>query len=311
MRRIDYLITAVRNIGKNQNFSSTEGIQDEQIIQYMNDAQDYLQSALNAGSTINKPFVTEKIISIVANQDGFSVPGRILYNKEIEQVEYSYDGQLANYRVLDKAHFINRVTNSSNFVEGYYVRGNKIYLIPIPNVSQGNLRVMYEYNLDDLDKRRGTVSVINGLTSTTFTDMVLASDADESSTPNLSTIDYICINDKDGNVKVYNIPVGSYVTGTNTLTPAAGFTFQTGETFAPGDFVTFGKYSTTHSKLPDECETYLVHYAVEQLLHTDSSDDTPRESAILQRLEQGILTASRGQTAEVARIPQVDWDEWY
>lgn len=311
MRRVDYLLTTIRNIGKNQNYSATEGVQDEQILQYINDAQDYLQSALNSTNTINKPFVTEKIVSIVANQDGYSIPGRIFYNKEIEQVEYSYDGQLQNYRVLDKVHFINRVTSSSNFVEGYYVRGNKIYLVPLANVSQGSIRVMFEYNLDDLDKRRGTVSVINGLTSTTFTDLVVGSDADESSTPNLSTIDYICINDKDGNVRVYNIPVGSYVAGTNTLTPAAGFTFQTGETFAPGDYITFGKYTTTHSKLPDECETYLVHYAVEQLLHTDSSDDTMKESAILQRLESGIIASSRGQTAEVARIPQVDWDEWY
>lgn len=312
MRRIDYLLTAVRRLTKNENFSATEGIVDDQILQYFNDAQDYLQSALNTTNSVNKPFVVQKLISVVGSQDGFSIPGRVFYNKEIEQVEFSYDGQETNYRVLTKAHLMNRVTSESNYTEGYYVRNNKIFLIPTPATTQGTLRVLYEENLDDLDKRRGVVTVVTGLTSTTFTSITIGSDADESSDPNLSTIDYVCINDPYGNVTAYNIPVGNYNTGTNVLTPVAGFTFgAAGETIAVNSFVTFGRYTTTVSKLPDECEAYLVHYAAEQILHADSSDDVIKESQILQRIESGILEASRGQTAEVAYIPQINWDEWW
>lgn len=100
--------------------------------------------------------------------------------------------------------------------------------------------MLFEGKLDRLDKRRGTVSVVSGLTSTTFTSITIDTDADETSVPNLSTIDYVCINDAFGNVKAYNIPVSNYNTGTNVLTPGT-FTFQAGETIAVNDFVTFRK----------------------------------------------------------------------
>ena len=310
MKRIDYLITEIRRLSNNENYSSTEGIADEQIIRYLNDAQDYLQSAISNTNQNNKVFSVEKIISVVAGQEAYTIPGRVFYNKEIQLVEFSYDGTTQSYAPLIKLQLFNRDTYQRDVASGYYVRNGQINLVPVPTTSTGSIRVLFEGKLDQLDKRRGTVSVVSGLTSTTFTSITIGSDADEASVPNLSTIDYVCINDAFGNVKAYNIPVSNYNTGTNVLTPGT-FTFQAGETIAVNDFVTFGKYSTTHSKLMDEAEAFLIHYAVEQCMADDAHEDVIKQSSYLQRLLEGILAATKSQTPEITYIPQVDWSEWW
>jgi hypothetical protein len=313
MRRIDYLITEARRIGKNEaNTNATLAITDDEVIQYMNDAQDELQGLISSIKNIDVIFNTENIISLVAGQQAYTIPDRVLLNKQIDQVEFSATGNLGDYVVLDKVSTFNQDTNSSNYPVGYYRRGGQIFLTPIPSTSAGTLRVMYERTCDDLDKRRGTVQSVSGLTSTTFTSLTVASDADESSNPNLSTIDYVCIVDKDGVRKAYNIPVGNYDTGTNVLTPAAGFVFAlAGDTIVAGDFITFGKWRTTHSQLPDSCEMYLIHYAAEMMLHKDSSNDTAMQSEKLAALRKQILKSIASQTGELQRIPQFNRYEWW
>lgn len=314
MRRIDFLITSARRLSRNEDTpTTTSGIPDEEFIQYINDGQDRLQSLLCATKNINKIFATQKILSLVVNQEEYTIPDRVFLNKEFIQVEFSSSGAAGDYVVLDKVHLFNRDTNTSNYPVGYYRRSGKIYVNPIPSTSTGTLRVIYERTLDDLDKRRGQITTVNGLSSTTFTDIVINSTADETSTPNLSTIDYICIVDKDGNRKAYNIPVGNYNTGTNTLTPTAGFTFEagSGDTIAVGDYVVFGKYTTTHSQLPDDAERYLIHYCAEMIFHRDSSTDVSKQSEKLQAMETDIIKAVGSQTSEIAYVPQLNRYDWY
>lgn len=313
MRRIDFIINDVRSISKNDlNPDGTASISDSEILRYLNDAKARLQGVISSQNPSNHPFLVEKILSAVANQDGYSINDRIFYNKEFALVEFSPTGAVTDYTKLDKVSLFNRSTITSEYPEAYYIRFGKIYPVPVLSSSLGTFRILYERTLDDLDKRRGTVSVVTGLTSTTFTSITIGSDADETSTPNLSTIDYVCIVDKDGTVKAYNIPVGSYDTGTNVLTPFAGFTFlNAGDSIASGDYVVFGKWTTTHCSLPDPCERYLIHYAAESILHKDSSDDVVMQSNILQAIEDDIKKSFAGQTPEVQAIPQLYYGEWW
>ncbi len=311
MRRVDYLITDVRRISRNQlNPDGTASIPDEEILQYLNDAQDRLQGLIGATKGVDKVFSAQATINLVASQEAYSIPNRVFMNKGIDLVEFSYSGSTTDFLPLPKLNVFNRNTNTDNYPYGYFRRGGQIFLTPVPTSSTGVLRVTFEKTLDDLDKRRGKVSSISGLTSTTFTSLVVDSTADETSNPNLSTIDYICIVDKDGNRRAYNIPVGSYVSGTNTLTPAAGFTFITGDTFSVDDYIVFGRWHTTHSQLIDEAESYLIHYAVESILHKDSSGDVAVQNAKLKDLEAAVLRGIVSQTSEIQRIPQLNFNEW-
>lgn len=313
MRRTDFLIAEARRISRNEaNPDGTKAIVDESFLQALNDAQDRLQALISSQKITQKLFVGETIISLVAGTESYAIPDRLFLNKGIHQVEFSADGGLGNYTMLEKIATFNRDTNSSEYPVGYSVRGGLIYVTPIPSSSSGRLRVLYERSLDDLDIRRGKVSSVAGLSSTTFTSLVVDSTADETSTPNLSTIDYVCIVSVDGERKAFNIPVLSYDTGTNTLTPRAGFTFaKDGDTIEAGDYIVFGKYRTTHSQLPDDAEQYLIHYAARAHLGRDSSEDIASEDGMLQEMEKSILKGVVSQTGEIERVPQLNSGEWW
>lgn len=311
MRRIDYLMTEARRIARNeQNTDGTYSITDDELIQYFNDGQDYFQALIGGAKSTSKMFVVDTIIPMVANQEGYAIPDRLYMNKGIESVEYSYSGNITDYQLLRKMELFNRNTSTTTWPIGYYRRNELIYLIGVPSNSTGTIRVTYERQIEDLDKRRGQITTVNGLTSTGFTSIVLDSTADETSTINLTNIDYICIVDKDGNRKAFNIPWGNYNSGTNTFTPAT-FTFATGETIAIGDYVTFGKWRSTHSGLPDEAESYLINYAAECLLHKDSSGDAADHLSKIETIGEGLIKALGSQTSEIQGVPQFNFNEWY
>jgi Mg2+ and Co2+ transporter CorA len=69
MRISDVLITAARTISRNAaNADGTKSISDDEILQYLNDAQDRMQNLISSQKNIAKIFCTQQIISVVANQ---------------------------------------------------------------------------------------------------------------------------------------------------------------------------------------------------------------------------------------------------
>jgi hypothetical protein len=179
----------------------------------------------------------------------------------------------------------------------------------------GTIRVTYERDLDDLDIPRGVVSSVTTGTAVSFVALVLDTTADpyESTSPGWSTQQYCCVVSPYGLRKAYNIPIGSYVTATNTINPTASlFTYTANDSeVLAGDVAVFNQYTTTFSQLPDSCERYLVHYAAMELFHRDSSEDFKKEQEIVENIEIDILKALSSQTSEVQFIPQLDRYEWY
>ena len=81
MRRVDQLITAARTISRNAlNSDGTFAISSDEILQYLNDAQDRLQNLLSATKNVAKIFVTQQIITVVANQESYTLDDRLLMN---------------------------------------------------------------------------------------------------------------------------------------------------------------------------------------------------------------------------------------
>lgn len=315
MRRVDSLITAVRTISRNNaNADGTVAISDNEILQYLNDAQDRIQNLISSTKNIAKIFVTQQIISVVANQEAYSVPDRVLLNKQIESVEFSATSSVADYVRLEKLNFFNRDTNASNYPWGYIKRGNQLLLQPTPSISTGSIRVTYERDLDDLDIPRGIITVVTNGTSTQFDTLTLSTLADsyESTTPGWSNIQYCSVVSSIGVRKTYNILVSSYNTGTNVITPSPSPLIFTTNDIVPavGDVAVFGQYTTTFSQLPDNCERYLIHYAAAECFHRDSSNDYSDELERVDAIEKDILKALSSQTSEVQFIPQMDRYEW-
>lgn len=315
MRLTSQLVTAIRELSRNKaNSDATVAISDEEILQYLNDAQDRLQNLISATKNCAKIFVSEVELDIVGGQEAYTVPDRVLLNKQIEQVDYSTTGQSSDYVILEKLNFINRDTQSSAWVKGYIKRGNQLLLQPVPSITQGKIRILFERELDDLDIPRGTIASITNGTSTGFDALVLNTDANsyETTTPGWSTIRYCCVVSPDGARRAFNIPVSSYNTGSNTITPSGGFVYGDGDSeIQAGDVALFGKYATTLSQLPDNCERYLVHYGVAEMFHKDSASDYNKELAVLGEIENDILRALSSQTSEIQYIPQANRYEWW
>ena len=315
MRRTDALITAARMVSRNSaNADGTLSIPDNEVIQYLNDAQARLQNKMSAKKNIAKIFATQQIISVVGAQESYTVPDRVLLNKQIEYVEYSATSSLIDFVRLEKLNFFNRDTNPSTYPWGYIKRGGQILLQPTPSNTQGTIRITYERQIDDLDIPRGVISSITSGTSTGFAALVLDTTADqyETTTPGWSNIQYCSIVDPNGARKAYNVPVSTYNTGTNTITPSGGFIYASSDVqIAVGDIAVFNKYTTTFSQLPDNCERYLVHYAATEMFGKDSSEDGKRQGAVLAAIESDILEALSAQTSEVQFIPQMDRYEWF
>lgn len=307
MKRLDYLILLARNAAKNEaNTDGSYAIADVDVIQYFNDAQDYFQAVISGAKQTSKLFSVRKEIPIVREQEEYAIPDRLYINKGIHLVEYSYSGLQVDYRRLKKLELFNSDSSASDPI-GYYRRNGLICLVGIPAVSQGKLRVTYERQVDDLDIRRGQVDVVTGLTSTTFTSATITG-PDTTSLINLSNIDYVSFVDEDGNRKAFNVKI-SYSAG--TITPDPSWQFETGDTIASGDYVVLNKYSTTHSQLPDECESFMIQYAALCMKAKDNGDLRGIDKNRLDEMGTELLKAFGSQTAEIQEIPQIDSDDFW
>lgn len=316
MKYVQEIITAARRLSRNEDFTVdatgtlTGGQGNDELLRYINDAQDLLQSKISNAHSSVSPFASSQEITTVADQRAYSVDDRVFYNKELISIRYSHSGNLSDYgKPLDKLHPMNDISDTGEYPIGYYRQGGYFYPVPIINRSNAKFEVKYERSLDDLALRVGTVTA-RTLSSTQLTALTISTSSDDDVALSNATDKYICICNKDGVVQMYNIPYTSYNSGTGVFT-LSPFTFRTGETVAVDDYVTLGQYTTTHSKLADECESYLSYYCACMLLGPkDVTGAYNRLSEILwgkNGMEETIVRMYKQQSQEIDRIPQQDF----
>lgn len=306
MRYIGKIVDTVRERTSNDTFTedatrtTTAGISTNLILEFLNEAQEHLQASIV--SLYPEEFTGQKIVSVTASTEAITVPDNVFINNKIIAVEYSHTGLVADYERLPQKTLIERDTSTAVDPSFYIRRGAELLLNPIPTTTRGTVRITYYRALDRLEVRRATISA-RTLTATQLTALTLSTTGDYAT--DLQSADFLCVNDKNGVVTMYNIPITSYDPSTGVVTLSA-FTFASGETAAVSDFVTIGQYTTTHSKLPWTCERYLKLYAQLRTLKKDSSDDALLEDHDLTRMEESILTAYATVDEDLHEIPILD-----
>lgn len=305
MRRVDRLIKQIRRQTENEDSGADFGINTEEFIQYINDAQHRLQSLVT--STHPTAFVTEKICSVIRDQQEYALPDLALMENKVSTVEYSDTGREDDYYHLEKISLKNRTTYSSAHPMAYIRRSGKILLQPTPDSLTGTIRINYVKRLYDLDVRRGKIS-----TATTSGNSVTLLQLNTSiSNPQidfdkLRDSDYICVCDKDGEIKMRNIPITGIDSATGVISIEAGYEFEDGESLSNTDYVVSGRDSVTHSELPKMCERYLIAYAAWKILKRDSSVDSEEQSAELKVMEDDIVNSFSDIDDDVQRIPVIN-----
>lgn len=309
MKRVDLLIDDVREDTDNSEFSEETGIPDSKILRALNRGQERIHSLILNADDNGDVKLEEKEIDAVQGQEAYSIPIDCFGGTRIRKIEYSRTGLERDYYPLDQRQLRQRDSYTVGEPEAYIKRDRTFLLNPRPQ-SAGKIRVSYQKRIPRLDIRRGTVesatldSGARSITSLVLDDSVLM----ESEL--LVNYGFATIVDKDGNVKMRAIPIDS-IASDGTVTVRAGFTYESGETIAAGNFILLGENSSTHSQLDEICEKYLVSYANWRIQKGDSSNDAPEEGSELQLLEEEIVATYKEADKDVDRIPIISSDFLY
>jgi hypothetical protein len=298
VRQLEQLITASRRATNNLDFSATTGVQDEEFIQALNDAQEEIHSIINTMFPTILMKVKEQAVSI--NVDSYAIPSDCYMGTRIDFIEYSPSGLVQDYYPIRKGSTKERINGQSGNPAYYIRQGTDIILQPAPQQG-GKLRLTYQRVVPVLDIRRATVSAVT-LGTNTITSLTLDTTVafDEAA---LEEQNFITIVDKNGVIKMQDIPVDGIDGNTGVVTVTPGFTFQSGETIVQGDYALRGKYSSTHSQLPDVCEKYLLEYCNMRIFMRDSSTDQAEVGALMQKIEATLRSAFAEPDNDPDRVP--------
>lgn len=311
MRIVDKLIDQVRKQTENEEVSATVGISDSEFLQYLNDAQDRLQSVVEA--THPAAFVKEKILIAPKDQEKYDLPVDAYKKNAITTVEYSPSSSDDDYYHLEQIGLKSRATSIQGFPTSYIRRSGSILLQPRPQ-SAGLLRLNYVKRINRLDKRRGRVAVsVLNTTNRTITSLELdpASSNPVLDASTLNSENYICIVDRDGKILMANIPIESVNAATGVVTVSAGYTYDLDETLPVGAYAVSGQDTSTHSEFPRMAERYLISYASWKILKRDSSVDYQEQQDELLAMETDIINSFADIDDDVKYVPVLNrWDDF-
>jgi hypothetical protein len=286
MRRVEYQIARSKRETENEDACSDSAIEDQEFIDYLNDAQVQIQSAI--ARQHKDVFVEEENYDVVVNQEAYNLPEDTLLDNRISAVFYSDTGQLKDFRRLRSGTLIERVFDRAIDPLMYIRKAGKLLLNPVPDRSVANgLKINYVKRLPALDIRRARVASVttlnNEITALTL-DTTVDFQRDE-----LIQENYFCAVNKDGDQVMRRIPFDNIDAATGIVTISAGFEFEAGETISVGDYITRGKDSTNRSDLADICEPYLVQYMNWKILRRDSSSDSAEQTPELIAMRDEIV----------------------
>lgn len=288
MRNVETIINKIRLLTDNENFNDQAGIQTDEILEHLNDAQDRIYSQIQKAH--DNFFLNRLEVSTASGQKNVDIPTDAYLGYRIVKVEYKGTGD-TNYSVLKKGANAEEFTGNGGYPSFYIRYDDYIVLNPKPN-NVGQIRWTYQRKVPTLDITRGTVDAVtlatDSITSLTLDTATLTQDnIDE-----IVNSGYMCVSLKrTGVVTMKLIPIDSIVLATGVVTVDSAFTFDDDETIAVGSLVSSGELSTTVSNLPNNIERYFKAYAAWKLLKRDSSTDSIEQNAELIALEDDIVSS--------------------
>lgn len=283
------------------------GIPTADFLRYANFAQDRLQGKI----TKKYPFAfqTYKEIDIVGGVSLYSIPDNVSLNTKVVKVEYSKTGLASDYRRLKPGNPYLQQYRDYPYPMFYTRLDGQILLEPsVAATATGKIRVWYIRTLDRMELRRGVVDAVTINGSNQITALSLSTTDDDATELGKISTQYLCVNSVAGVVKCYNIPVNGYDSTTGNVTLVGTPELDAGETVAVGDYVTIGRYTTTHSKLANECERYLTEYVNRRVKKRDSSKDVGELDIETRDMEKDIIENYSVPDLDVKEIPIIDPD---
>ncbi len=256
-------------------YSDTNGTPQSVALKALNEGQKLAQSIIYN----HHPSYFDNETTLIASPGVATtpLPANTYLGRSILGVFYSPDGADASYYPLDGRTPQFRVYSGNLPIKWIPIGSSSIFLDP-PPLQAGKIKIIHNTHLDRMDLRRGRIASapVEDGGSLNYVSIELDTTADETA---LAANDYVCINDRDGNVKYYNLPY-TYATDYNSTHRVLTFAspqLKTGGTIAEDDYITCGRYTTTHSKLDDVCLPLLQAFLNRRFYLSKSSVDAESE----------------------------------
>lgn len=283
MRRLEYLITQVRNSTDNKDVN---GVSTSEIVGYFNDAQRYITTIVFKNNPYADLFKVQ--IEVPANPAGtYDLPSDCYATNAISMVEARFS-DTSNNKGYSR---IKPISESEfSYIFGYITRNNQILISGQNDVAQlQNVRITYFKQLPSLDIRQAKVSSVTPGVS-------IALDAAPSS---LYEVDDHCSTvDAQGDQVVSNIYFTN-ISGTSLLTS------NTAGVLA-NQYIVAGKNSCNKSQLPDVCETYLLDYVKQRIYTRNNYDDANKQSYFTEQQKAEIVSIFAKNKKDDDTIPVTD-----
>lgn len=310
---IDNIIDDVRKLSENETFDDTVGLDEEEILLFLNQGLKRIHSKIIGVNPEAPVFTFEEEINITSGTESYSLSYKAHRGNRILMVEFSHDGSTDNYGPLRRISPHNRNQGADGFPDSYFVRNSTIYLGATPLDSNGKIRVTYIARARQLDKRRGLIESVEG--TATAPTAIEVSDINGLTTDQ-GEIDkrrFITVVDAEGDIKMANIPITTTQTTALSDTDAtfqinvdsSNHTALSGETIAAGDYVLSGRYVSTHLE-EDDFEDYIREFAVYKVLKRDSSIDVAEAIQELAQLEAELLDSFAMNSDDISHIPDIN-----
>lgn len=305
-RRTEEIIADARRLSYQEQYSYTEGWDDNTVVEIMNLGLDRLYASI---TEIDNPANIEELsLNTVAGQQSYDIPIDVHMAIRIMDMRFLYAGTQSPWAfiTLKQGMIQDRFPYPTNIPDTYCIRNGKLLLSPIPNVTGiGNLVINFQKRMRKMDIRRGKVSSYteDGLgenvkfqlnfTVTSQKDVNMR----ENAASILDKIDYCTFVDRNGVPIVNAIPLNSYNQNTFVLTcdpfyiipPEEKIALNTALNAGVVVYVVGGDYSSSHSQLDRQCEDHLIEYTILRLLRLQSAaeptkDQLETEESVLKKL---------------------------
>lgn len=235
--RTEIMLARIR---QESDVTDDNSLSDFVLTNYLNDAQRAIQKIIFSNDALNNVFTNYTRLTRVTGQVEYDLPFNTYADNSIISV-FALDSDNSPGTRYSKNAYGEKAQ-----AWGYSVRNSKIIFNHVPS---RDILVVYNYRLPLMGKRVASISAVSGQ-DLTLANVVSGFEELE---------ERVCVVDKYGQQIATNLYIDSY--SDPTLTLEGDLTSVTNE-----HYLILGANSSSHTSLPDECETLLKTFVQRKAL---------------------------------------------
>ncbi len=157
-RRLDEIVANARQLGYQENYSYTEGWDDNTLAAVSNLALNEIYDKITQVDEVAN--IQEFATTVYSQVQSYPIPQDVKMAQQIMNVRYLYGPESWQFVTLEQGMIQDRFSYPTNIPSTYCIRNGQMLLSPTPNITRQNaLIVNFQKRMRSLDYRRGKINV--------------------------------------------------------------------------------------------------------------------------------------------------------